>query len=138
MIKGAHIYLHQPVQNKPKSSSNQNYSQLLNTVLDKLFDYLHLITDTDSTPFIDVKIRLIMDALHICFTEKIDHAKRGYCYGWEIYEFIRNRQDIFRDFHLYEDELAVFLRFIGQVSALDIEEKESVMKAQIKYIFLLV
>jgi hypothetical protein len=110
----------------------------LNTVLDKLFDYLHLITDTDSTDFIDVKIRLIMDALHICFTEKIDHANRGYCYGWEIYEYIRNRQGIFRDFHLYEDELAVFLRFIGQVSALDIEEKESVMKAQIKYTFLLV
>ena len=114
MIKGDHIYLHQPYHNKPKGySSTHNYSQVLNTVLDKLFDYLHLITDTDSASFIDVKIRLIMDALHTCFTEKIDHGKRGYCYGWEIYEFIRNRQDIFRDFHLYEDELAVFLRFIG-------------------------
>ena len=68
MIKGAHIFLHQTAHNKPKGSSHHNYSQLLNTVLDKLFDYLHLITDTDSTSFIDVKIRLIMDALHICFT----------------------------------------------------------------------
>jgi len=36
-----------------------------------------------------------------------------------------------------DDELNVFMRFIGQVAALDLEEKESVMQAKIKYTFLL-
>jgi hypothetical protein len=78
-----------------------------------------------------------MDCIYKFFAERIDHGKRGYVYGWEIYEAIKNRHDIFRDFHLHEDELAVFLRFIGQVAAMDIEDKETVMKSQIKYTFLL-
>jgi hypothetical protein len=64
-------------------------------------------------------------------------ANRGYCYGYEIYEYIKSRDFIFKDLYLLEEELAAFMRFVGQVSAIDLEEKESVMKAQIKYAFLL-
>ena len=110
---------------------------MLNTVLDKLFDYLSAVGETEISELIDVKIRLIMDCLHKFFAERLDHAHRGYVYGWEIYEALKHRHDIFRELHLHEDELTVFLRFIGQVAAMDIEEKETVMKAQIKYTFLL-
>jgi hypothetical protein len=107
-------------------------------VLDKLFDYLSALAETDLSELFDVKIRLIMDCLSKLFTERLDpQQRRGYVYGWEIYEVIKNREDIFREMHLQEEEINIFMRFIGQIAAMDIEEKETVMKSQIKYAFLL-
>jgi|LauGreDrversion4_2_1035121.scaffolds.fasta_scaffold438383_1 hypothetical protein len=34
---------------------------------------------------------------------------------------------IFRDLYLSDDELKAFMRFIGQVAALDLDEKDSVL-----------
>ena len=138
MIKGGHIYLQQPRQSSKINTSHSSYSHLLNTVLDKLFDYLSALAETDLSELFDVKIRLIMDCLSKLFTERLDpQQRRGYVYGWEIYEVIKNREDIFREMHLQEEEINIFMRFIGQIAAMDIEEKETVMKSQIKYAFLL-
>jgi hypothetical protein len=44
---------------------------------------------------------------------------------------------VFKDIHLSEEEISVFMRFVGQVAAMNMEETGTVMKAQIKQSFLL-
>lgn len=50
---------------------------------------------------------------------------------------MKNPNLIFKDLPLSEQELSVFMRFVGQVAGMDLETAGSIMKAQIKWSFLL-
>jgi hypothetical protein len=86
----------------------------LNSVLDKLFDYLSLKAGTSSVSYHEIKLRKIMDLLgELVFKVHIDSQKRGYCYGFEIYEYFKSKDMLFSGLNISEEELSVFMRFIG-------------------------
>ena len=86
----------------------------------------------------------VMFKKHLDPPSGVPAQSRGYCYGWEIYEYLKNRPDfLFKtgvpgsQWFISEDELKVFMRFVGQVAGIDVEEKGNIMQAKIKYSFLL-
>jgi hypothetical protein len=86
----------------------------LNLVLDKLFDYLSLKACTTSVSYHELKLRKIMDLLgDLVFKAHLDSQKRGYCYGFEIYEYFKNKDLLFSSLNFTEEELSVFMRFVG-------------------------
>ena len=111
---------------------------MLSDVLDKLCEYLLRVVDAAGDAHRDIRLRRVMD---VCaeqiFGAHIDSQARGYCYGFEIFEYMNNPSLIFRELHLTDLELSVFMRFVGQVAGMNLEEAGSVMKAQIKWSFLL-
>lgn len=111
---------------------------LLSGVLDRLFEYLSTEARTSEVAYFELKLRRVMDLLgQTAFRGHIDSTGRGFCYGWEIYEYLKNPQFVFHGLRPTEEELSVFMRFVGQTAALDLEEKDSVMRARVKYDFLL-
>ena len=44
---------------------------------------------------------------------------------------------VFSGLSMTEEELSVFMRFVGQIAAMNLEEAGNVMKSQIKWSFLL-
>ena len=120
--------------------TQQNYTQILSTVLDKLYEYLLALATSNGqdTPHSQIKLRRIMDILgEQMFRAHIDSQGRGHCYGFEIFEYMKSPNFVFHGIHLTEEELSVFMRFVGQVAAMNLEEAGSVMKSQIKWSFLL-
>lgn len=76
---------------------------MLSNVLDKICEYLLKIVDAAGDAHRDIRLRRVMD---ICadkmFRTHIDSQGRGYCYGFEIFEYMKNPNLIFKDLPLSE------------------------------------
>ena len=95
---------------------------MLSDFLDKLCEYLVRVVDAAGDAHRDIRLRRVMD---VCaeqmFGAHIDSQGRGYCYGFEIFEYMKNPNLIFRELPLTDLELSVFMRFVGQVAGMDLE-----------------
>lgn len=60
-------------------------------MFDKLFDYLCTYQNVDEYTHYQMRLKSIMDVLgETVFKQHIDASGRGFCYGWELYEYIKS------------------------------------------------
>jgi len=128
-IQGRNIFLAGGSVHRQATKSDSKYSIKLNEVFDKLFELLCSLCQGVSQ-----KLRAVMDLLAQCMA-KLDAGGRGFCYGWELQEYLLSPLHTFGPLRLSKDEVATFMRFVGQVAALD--EGVSIVEGRIKYAFLL-
>ena len=87
-----------------------HYTANLNSVLDKMFEYLGDKSEAKLHGYKESKLRAMMDYLQESFMQ-IDQQTRGYCYGWEIMEYFRNNGSMFSGFIASGQELSALVRF---------------------------
>lgn len=71
-------------------------------MLDKLYEYLSGVSGAETGDYHkDIKLRKIMDTIsEQMFAQGIDSKGRGYCYGFEIYEYLKSPAHLFKELSL--------------------------------------